>query len=187
MVIDQINTGLGEGEKFCVGDGLRILAWNGEYSVAFIFKELSDCERFYKRAGAPEVRGRFTWCDPISTGGPRLLRVNKDASFDQRLRTQVFYNLRLEIVAHLEEMNVWKPENMAIIDSGAKGTMFLSTGEEIYDLFKVDVNHKGGPGHYLKPVHQSFEVPWAISKEEVEGIVMRAMTKVSLLERQVER
>ena len=65
--------------------------------------------------------------------------------------------------------------------------MFLSTGEEIYDLFKVDVNHKGGSGHYLKPVHQSFEIPWAISKEEVEGIVMRTMSKVSLLERQVER
>ena len=63
--------------------------------------------------------------------------------------------------------------------------MFLSTGEEIYDLFRVDVNHKGGPSHYLKPVHQSFSSPWAIDKEAVEGIMTRAMAKVSLLERQV--
>ena len=42
MVISQINTGLGEGDKFCVGEKLRILAWNGEFSVALIFKELGD-------------------------------------------------------------------------------------------------------------------------------------------------
>ena len=99
----------------------------------------------------------------------------------------MFYNLRLEIVAHLEKLKVWVLETMEIIDSGAKGTMFLSTGEEIYYFFKVDVNHKDGSSHYFKPAHQSFSYPWAITKEEVEGIMMRAMAKVSLLERQVER
>ena len=104
MVIGQINNGLSEGDKFWEGEKLRIFAWSGEYSVAFIFKELDDCERFYKRAGAPEVRGRFSWSDPLFVGGPKLLRVNKDASFDQCLRTQVFYNLRQEIVEHLVKM-----------------------------------------------------------------------------------
>ena len=174
----------GERDKFCEGEKLRTLAWNGEYSVALIVNELDECERFYKRAGAPEVRGRFEWNDPLCIDGPKLLRVNKDASFDQRLRTQVFYNLRKEIIAHLEE-KAWVSETMEIIDSGPKGTMFLSTGEEIYDLFRVDINHKDGPSHYFKPVHESFNSPWAIEKEHVEGIVTRAMAKVSLLERQV--
>ena len=186
MVISQINTGLGEGDKFCVGEKLRILAWNGESSVALIFSDLGDCERFYKRAGAPEARGRFEWSDPICIDGPKLLRVNKDVSFDQRLRSQVFYkNLRKEVFAHLEAKNVCNSEKMEIIDSGTTGTMFPTSDDEIYDLFKVDFNHKDGPSHYFKPVYESFFHPWAVEKEHVDGIVARAMAKVSLLERQV--
>ena len=131
------------------------------------------------------MRGTFEWSDPICTDGPELLRVNKDASFDQRLGSQVFYHLRKEVVAHLEAKKVWVSETMEIIDSGAKGTMYLTSGDEIYDLFKVDINHKDGPSHYLKPVYESFLHPWAAEKEHVDGIMTRAMAKVSLLERQV--
>ena len=131
------------------------------------------------------MKGRFEWADPICTEGPKLLRVNKDASFDQRLRSQVFYNLRREVVAHLDAKKVWVSETMEIIDSGAKGTMFLTSGDEIYDLFKVDINHKDGPSHYLKPVYETFLHLWAVEKEHVDGIMMRAMAKVSLLVRQV--
>ena len=108
------------------------------------------------------MKGRFEWVDPICTEGPKLLRVNKDAPFDQRLRSQVFYNLRKEVVAHLDAKKVWVSETMEIIDSGARGTMFLTVGDEIYDLFKVDTNHKDGPSHCLKPVYESFLHPWAV-------------------------
>ena len=60
-----------------------------------------------------------------------------------------------------------------------------SLRDEIYDLFKVDINHKEGPSHYLKPVYESFLHPWAVGEEDVDGIMTRAMAKVSLLERQV--
>ena len=131
------------------------------------------------------MRGRFEWSDPICIDGPKLPRVNKDASFDQRLRSQVFYNLRKEVVAHLEANKVWNSEKMEIIDSGSKGTMFFTSDDEIYDLFTVDINHKDGPSHYLKPVYESFLHPWAVEQEHVDGIVARAMAKVSLFERQV--
>ena len=128
MVISQINIGLGERGKFCEGGKLRILAWSGEYCVALIFSDPDEYERFYKRSGALEVKGRFEWFDPISTEGPKLLRVNKDASFDQRLRSQMFYNLRREFVALLDAKKVWASETMEIIDSGVKGAMFLTSG-----------------------------------------------------------
>ena len=74
---------------------------------------------------------------------------------------------------------------MEIIGSGVKGTMFLTSGDEIYDLFKVDINHKEGPSHYLKPVYESFLHPWGVREEDVDGTMMRAMAKVSFLARQV--
>ena len=185
MVISQMNTGLGERDKFREGDKLRVVAWNGEFSVAPIFDDHGECERFYKRSGAPEVNGRFDWVGPIGTEGPRVPRVHKDASFDQRLMSLVFYNLRKQVAAHLDAKKVWVSETMEIICSGVKGTMFLTSGGEIYDLSKVDINHKGGPSHYLKPVYGSFLHPWGVGKEEVDGIMMRAMAKVSWLERQV--
>ena len=123
--------------KFCEGDRLRILAWNGEYSVALVFSDSADYERFYKRSGSSEVKGRFEWEDPIGTDGPKLLRVHKDASFDQRLRSQVFYNLRKEVVAHLGSMKVWDSDTMEVIGSGVKGTVFLTSGDEFYDLFNA--------------------------------------------------
>ena len=49
----------------------------------------------------------------------------------------------------------------------------------------MDVNHKDGPSHYFKPVYESFLHPWVVGKEDVDGIMTRAMAKVSLLERQV--
>lgn len=185
MVISQMNIGLGERDKFFERGKLRVLAWNGEYSVALIFSDPDEHERFYKRSGSAEVKGRFEWVDPIGTEGPKLLRVYKDASFDQRLRSQVFYNLRKEVAAHLDSKKVWNSDTMEVIDSGVKGTVFLSSGNEIYDLFKVDINYKEGRSHYLKPVYGSFHHPWGVGKEDVDGIMTRAMAKVSLLERQI--
>ena len=52
IVISKMNTGLSERDKFCVGEGLRILAWSGEYSVALVFGDSADYERFYKRSGS---------------------------------------------------------------------------------------------------------------------------------------
>ena len=185
MVISQMNTGLGEKDKFCEGEKFRIVAWSGEFSVALVFGDPDECERFYKRSGASEVKGMLEWVDPIGTEGPRVLRVHKDASFDQRLKSQVFYNLRKEAAAHLDAKEVWVSETMEIIDRGVKGTMFLTSGDEIYDLFKVGINHKEGPNHYLKPVYESFLHPWGVKKEEVDGIMMRAMARVSSFEKQV--
>ena len=185
MVISQMNIGLRERDKFCEGERLRVLAWNGEYSVALIFSDPDEHDRFYRRSGSTEVKGRFEWVDPIGTEGPKMLRVYKDAPFDQRLRSQVFYNLRKEVAAHLDSKKVWDSDTMEVIDSGVKGTMFLTSGNEIYDLFKVDINHKEGPSHYFKLVYESFLHPWGVGKEDVDGIMARAMAKVSLLERQV--
>ena len=131
------------------------------------------------------MKGRFEWVGPISTEGPKMLRVHKDASFDQRLRSQVFYNLRKEVVALLDAKKVWVSDTVEIIDSGVKGIMSLTSGDDVYYFFKVGINHKEGPSHYLKPVYESFLHPWAVGKEDVDGIMTRAMAKVSLLERQV--
>ena len=109
----------------------------------------------------------------------------KDASFDQGLRSQVFYNLRKEGAAHLDSKEVWDSDTMEVIDSGVKGTVFLTSGNGIYGLFKVDTNRKEGRSHYPKPVYESFLHPWGVGREDVDGIMARAMAKVSLLERQV--
>ena len=73
---------------------------------------------------------------------------------------------------------------MEVVDSGVKGTVFLTSGDEIYDLFKVDINHGEGRSHYVKPVYETFLHPWGMGKEVVDGIMARAMAGVSLLERQ---
>ena len=185
MVISQMNTGLSERDKFFEGGKLRVLAWNGEYPAALIFSDPDEHERFYKRSGSAEVKGRLEWVDPIGTEGPQLLRVYKDALFDQRSRSQVFYNLRKEVAAHLDSKKVWNSGTMEVIGSGVKGTIFFTSGNKIYEIFKVSIYHKEGRNHYVKPVYGSFLHLWSAGKEDVDGIMTRAMAKVSLLERQV--
>ena len=185
MVISQMDTGLGERDKFCEGGKLRVLAWNCEFSVALIFSDLDEHERCYKRSGSVEVKGRFELVDHIGTEGPKLFKVYKDASFDQRLGSQVFYNLREEVAAHLDSKKVWNSGTMEVIGSGVKGTIFFTSGNKIYEIFKVSIYHKEGRNHYVKPVYGSFLHLWSAGKEDVDGIMTRAMAKVSLLERQV--
>ena len=131
------------------------------------------------------MKGRFGWVDIIGTGGPQLLKVYRDAAFDQRFRSQVFYNLRQEVAAHLDSKKAWNSDAMEVIGSGVKRTMFHTSGNEIYEIFKVGINHKEGRSHNFKPVYESFLHPWGVGKEDVDGTMTRAMAKASLLERQV--
>ena len=65
MVISQMNTGLSERDNLSEGESLRALAWDGEYSVALVFSDPDEHERFYGRSGSTGVKGGLNWLVPL--------------------------------------------------------------------------------------------------------------------------
>ena len=86
----------------------------------------------------------------------------------------------------LGEKTKWKEvgEAMKIVDSGAKGFLLISNGEEMWEMFRLDISkvEKGGPANFVKPLYEAL-AEWGADKSEVDEVVRKAIAKASLIEK----
>jgi len=154
----------------------KIFAWNLEMATALAFSDKSEADAFYKASAKIE----FDWQDPI--GGKKSLRVARDAAFDTRLRNQVYYHLRVGLIALLGTKRKWNKDTMDIGTTGPRGDVFGHGGGEVWEFFKIDIA-KRGDGSFLSPVHSNLE-KFDVSKSEVEELAASVIAKASLLSKQ---
>ena len=122
-------------------------------------------------------RELVTWVDPLGghPDGRRVLRAERDATFDQRMRGQVYHT------ANLLGKKVRWGANVRLDNSGVRGAFFCTNGDEIWELFQVKFAHCGG-GEFTKPSLNNFE-DWGASKEEVDELVDLVMESCTLRDR----
>ena len=76
------------------------------------------------------------------TEGPVTLRIVKDASFDQRLRGQIYHHLEVETKRVLEGKIEWNG-NMVLASNGPRGKFFVSKGNNVWELVEIDISQRG--------------------------------------------
>ena len=164
-----INEGLGDEDRF----DPRVYAWNLGYSVALVFDNSRDAKRSYDIS--KENHKKFTWDDPL-TEGPVTLRIVKDASFDRRLRGQIYHHLEVEIKRVLGGKIEWNG-NMVLDNNGPRGTFFVSNGNNVWELVKIDISQRG-EGEWMKPDLKSF-ADFGIDPKEVEELLGKVKESVT--------
>ena len=164
LVLACVNLGHEGDERFSPKE----LIFNNEMASSLAFKDGDDAEAFFKRYR--DGRELVTWVDTLGghSDGRRVLRVERDATFDQRLRGQVYYHLK-QHTANLLSKKVRRGTSMKLDNSGIRGAFFCTNGDEIWELFQVKFAHYGG-GEFLKPNVKNFE-DWGASKKEVEEVM----------------
>ena len=133
--IGVINEGLSDEDRF----DPKVYAWNLEYSVALVFGNSKDAKRFYDIS--KEQDKKFTWDDPL-TEGPVTLRIVKDASFDRRLRGQIYHHLEVETRRVMEGKIEWNG-NMVLDNNRPRGIFFVSNGNNVWELVRIDLSQRG--------------------------------------------
>lgn len=156
------------------------LVFNNEMASSLVFKDEDDAEAFlkgYRDGGEP-----VAWVGTLGghSDGRRVVRVERDATFDQRLRGQVCYRLKQRTTNFLSKKVKWGA-NMRLDNSGIRGAFFCTNGDEIWELFRVKFAHCGG-GEFIKPNVKNF-VDWGASKEEIEEVVDLVMAPCTLRDR----
>ena len=169
-----VNDSLVLGEpKFCP----RVFGLNGDMSAGVLFDTVDEAVCFFKASKGVEV--------PFgdSKGGEVKLRAVRDSSFNDRLRNQVYWNLREETVEVLSKKTKWSEWDGAIKveGSGPRGAVVLSNGDELWEIFRVDIA-KRSTSHFVKPNLEALG-EWGASPTEVEEIVRKALGKSSLRSR----
>ena len=79
----------------------------------------------------------------VHSDGRRVLRVERDATFYQRLGGRVYYNLKHHTANLLSKKVKWGA-SMRLDNSGVRGAFFCTNGDEIWELFQVKFAHCGG-------------------------------------------
>lgn len=162
------------GTAFCP----KVFAWNLELAAALVFDCKASADAFYRGCEG----FTFTWTDMV--GGEesnRRLRVVRDASFEQRARSQVYYHLRISLIALLKTKGMWTDE-LNVGNTGPRGVVFLHGKGEVWELFKVDPS-KRGSGDFLSPVLENTR-KFGISEKEIEELAAGVVSQASLLAKQ---
>ena len=145
FVLGCANAGLSDEESFSP----KQLIFNSEMASSFVFETGEDAEAFLGRHR--DGRESVKWVDPLGghSEGVRVLRVEGDATFDQRLRGRVYFHLKQHTTCLLSSKVRWGT-NMKVDNSGPRGVVFCTTGDETWELFQVRFAHCGG-GEFLEP------------------------------------
>ena len=157
LVLACVNAGLNGDEPYSPKE----LIFKNEMASSLVFDGERDAEAILGRYR--DGRKAVQWVDPFGghSEGVRVLRVERDAAFDQRLRGQVYFHLK-QHTANLLSTKVRWGANMKLDNSGVRGVFFCANGDEIWELFQVRFAHCGG-GEFLKPNTTNFE-DWGVSK-----------------------
>lgn len=112
-------------------------AWNLEMAASIVFQTKEEAEDFRKLYET----NKYPWTDPIE--GEKVLRVTRDASFDQRLWNQVYFHVRGGLKRLLVEKGKWDESVSELGSTGPRGVVFLKAGSGITRLMQVDVSKRG--------------------------------------------
>ena len=139
LILACVNSGLEGDERFSPKE----LTFNNEMASSMVFTKEDNAEAFlrrYRDGGEP-----VTWVDTLGghSDGRRVLRVERGATFDQRLRGQVYHNMKHHNANLLSKKVKWGA-NMRLDNSGVRGAFFCTNGDEIWELFQVKFAHCGG-------------------------------------------
>ena len=108
--------------------------------------------------------------------------MTKDASFDQRLRGQVFHNLEEELKAVLRDKNLMG-DKVWVGNTGPRGVLFLGNGSRFFELGKANIAKQGEGGEgFFAPYLDSFK-DFGLGEEDVQRLVDKAMKGVSMGDR----
>jgi len=171
-LVKVMNEGLEGSDKF----NPKIMAYHLEMSFSLIFRSSDEMNRFHEKSREHD-RG-FTWTDPL--GGDRKIRIVRDASFDQRVRGQVYHHLKEETQSLLVSKSQWS-DKMFLDNTGYKGSFFISNGEDAWELVNLDWVQMGGDG-FLRPNLRHFE-QFGAGPEEVEALLGRVLGMATLMSR----
>ena len=125
----------------------KVFAWNLEIAAALVFEDSDVAQAFYKASGGV----MFTWADVLEgVEYNRRLRIVKDASFDQRCRSQVCYRLRLKLIELLGAEGLWH-DGMQVGNTGPRGVVFFRAVDgRLFEMFRIDTSRRG-EGEVLSP------------------------------------
>ena len=169
-----------EEEKFVVGKNPMVYGWDLSSSASMVFETEEEAVRFY----ATSRDLGYTFTDGLRGRYP--MRVTKDATYDVRARNQVFHLLKESAKKALCEGEKWKempPDSIQIRDTGVRGVVFLDSGVELYELFKVNVSDKGGVG-IITPMYDTLKW-WSLESEMADALVNELLRTASLLDRRI--
>ena len=155
----------------------RVFGMNGDMSAGLLFDTAGEAANFFAASKGKE----YPFKD--SKGGEVLLRAVRDSTFNQRLRNQVYWNLREETVRVLSKKTKWSEwgEAIKVEGSGPRGAVVLSNGAELWEIFRVDIA-KRSTSHFVKPNLDALG-EWGATPAEVDEIVREALSKSTLRSR----
>ena len=125
----------------------KVFAWSLEIAAALVFDDSDDAQAFYEASEGV----MFTWAVVLEgVEYSRRLRIVKDASFDQRCRSQVCYRLRLKLIELLGSKGLWH-DGMQVGNTGPRGVVFgRAVDGLLFEMFRIDAS-KRGEGELLSP------------------------------------
>ena len=139
-MIDAVNKTLGGDERqFEVGSNPMVYGFDLSTSASLVFEDEDEAKRFYVSSRDVNVE----YQDGVK--GMYSLRVNKDTSFDVRLRNQVYWYLKDEAAKALKGFPKWLElgdDVVKVRDTGNRGVVFIDAGGELYEILRVNVSKK---------------------------------------------
>ena len=156
----------------------KVFSWNLEIAAALVFSDADAAQAFYKASEGVA----FTWTDMLEgVEYNRRLRIVRDASFDQRCRSQVYYHLRENLIVLLKSKGLWH-DGMQIGNTGPRGVVFIR-GEDgrLFEMFRVDTS-KRGEGEFLSPTLATSE-KFLITPKEIEELAASVAKEAVLLQK----
>eukprot|EP00972_Heterocapsa_arctica_P039874 5873839-Heterocapsa_arctica.AAC.1 len=84
------------------------------------------------------------------------MRLMKDTTFEERMRRQLYNNIKEGIKANLDKKDLWDSNTNQLKDTGTRGAIFIYDNEELTSLFNVNFDKNGIEGFIvpdLKNLH----------------------------------
>ena len=158
----------------------KVFAWNLEIAAALVFSDGDVAQAFYKASEGV----MFTWTRTDMLEGVeynRRLRIVRDASFDQRCRSQVYYHLREKLTVLLTSKGLWH-DGMQVGNTGPRGVVFVRAVDgRLFEMFRIDTS-KRGEGEFLSPTLATSE-KFLITPKEIEELAASVAKGAILLQK----
>eukprot|EP00972_Heterocapsa_arctica_P026410 3889191-Heterocapsa_arctica.AAC.1 len=114
---------------------IKVKAWDLDQSAGLLFidgDQATDFHTLYKELYKDE--------DHMWSG--KKMRIMKDSTFEERMRRQMYYNMKAGIQKILVDKKKWDDTNI-INDTGTRGAIFIYDKDELTSIFKINFDKIG--------------------------------------------